>query len=627
MKKIFNLVLAAFVLFSAASCAGTLGGDNGDGNGGGSSSQSFVVSVSNITATSATVSVTPSNDATYYFDIMDKATVDGYSTLSEFAEAYIAYLKEYAVSNGYTIAEILSSGNDSYTFADIDPATSYYAFAVGVNANGAVTSNVTVKAFTTLNSGSGSGVTSNNTFSVDVTNVTATGATISVTPSNNDTYYFDLVEKEVYDQFPNGATFAAEYIAYLKEYFESYGYTMADLLSSGSDSYTYEGDNALTPATNYVAFAVGVSTAGDVTTNITLKEFATLSSGSGSGGSDATSQNTFAISVSGVTSTSATVSVTPSNSDTYYFDVYPKDVADQNGGLDALAVDLVVYLKELYESYGYTLANALSSGADGYTYEGESALDPGTTYYAFAFGVDSDGNVTTGVTSQTFTTEASGSTGGGTTIGDKNINNLVEGSCTNYGDFYEVGATNYWIDLYTADYSEALILEVQAAASATSCVGTYPFGLTFEAGSAISGFIYDNYLYGSYWAAISSSGSVSEYAMINGGSVSISKDGNNYVIALDATTEDGSTITASYNGELVESSETLSLKSNASKRKSFRITSVNSFKKLGDKNIMLKPISKKLVSTPAVAPVMSVKKFANLEAKAPKLTVYKAFVK
>lgn len=623
MKNILKLMLAAFVLFGAASC-NPWGDDDNWGNNGGSNGSSaaknFTIKVTDITTTGAKVSVIPSNVDTYYFDVMEQSTINGFSSMSAFATAYVEYLQEYAASYGYSLADTLSSGNDSYTITDtLEPGTKYYAFAFGLNANGTITTDVTLKSFTTLSSGSGSGsgATSQNTFSLNVTNITSNSATINVTPSNSDTYYFDLVEKEVYVQYIDSSSFAADYIADLKAYIAGSGYTLADVLSSGNDGYTYDGN--LDAGTTYVAFAFGVNASGEITTAVTSKEFTTLSSGSGGG---ATSQNTFEISVSGITSTSATVSVNPSNSDTYYFDVYPKDVADQYGGLNALASDYVAYLKELYESYGYTFADALSTGADYYTFDGN--LDPSTTYYAFAFGVNADGTITTEVTSKTFTTEASGSTGG-----SLDLSNLADGGYMNYGDYYEVGANNWYIELYTADYSEMVVLEVQTSASATSCVGTYPFNTTFAAGSAISGFIYEQYLFGSYWAKLSAStGDLEDYALINNGSLSISKSGSNYVIALDATTDEGSAITASYNGELIDYSTVTSVMSNTPARKKFRITNLDSFKKLGGKNIMLKPISKKLVSTPAAAPLkMTIKKHANIEAKAPKFTVNKAFTK
>lgn len=630
MKNLFKLILAAVVLFGAASC-GLLGeeGNGGGNNGGGSSSSNFAISVTNITSTSATVSVTPLISGTYYFDVMDQSTVNSFSTLTSFAEAYIQYLKEYAASNGISFSDSLSAGRDSYTFSDmLEPGVKYYAFAFGVTSNGTLTSEVTVKSFTTLTSdsgnGSGNGSTSQNTFAISVSGITSDSATVSITPSNNDTYYFDVVETEFVEQYSSLKEMAADYIAYLKEYFESYGYTLADALSSGSDSYTYEGD--LDPSTSYYAFVFGVNGDGTITTDVTVKSFSTAASSSTGGGS--TSQNTFNVSVSNVTSDSATVSVVPSNNDTYYYDVYEADVVNQYGDINTFAADYIAYIIDYISGSGYSIADLLSSGSDSYTYEG--ILTPSTAYYAFAFGVNASGAVTTKVSYKTFTTSAAGSTGGGSTTGGLNITNLAMGGCTNYGDFYEIGATNYWIELYTADYSEALVLEIQTSLSATSCVGTYPFNLTFEAGSAISGFVYNQYLYGSYWAALTSDGGVSSYAMIDSGSVSISKSGDNYVITVDAATDEGETITASYNGVLEESVDTYSVMSVGSKRKSFRITSVNSFKKLGGRNIMLQPIHKKFASVPAVAPApakISIKKKVNLEAKAPQLTIYKALKK
>lgn len=475
MKKIFNLILAAFVLLGTASCDGLFSPTGGNG----SSSSDFTIKISNVSATNATVGVTTTYSGTYYFDVMEQDVVDAYDSLAEFAEAYAEYLQEYAAQYGLTFADAISSGNDSYIFTTLNPNTKYYAFVFGLNTNGVVTTDVTLKAFTTL---SGGGVTSKNTFSVDVTNITADGATISVTPSNSDTYYFDVVEKAVYSSYADGKEFAVEYINYLKYYYEGYGINLTDLLSSGADSYTYGGDNPLSPGTGYVAFAIGVSTNGEITTNIEIEEFTTLSGGSDSGS--------------------------------------------------------------------------------------------------------------------------------GSTPGDKNISNLVQGWFTNYGDFYEMGATNYWIDIYNADYSEALILDLQAAPSATSFVGTYPFNLSYEAGSAISGFIYDSYFCGSYWAALSASGSVSDYALISDGSVTISKDGDNYVLSLNATTDDGYTITASYNGVLEEEVATLSVLSNGSKCKGFRVAGLDSFKKLA--------------SAPAK---FSLKKQMNVEPKVSKFAVNKAFGK
>ena len=55
-------------------------GGNGNGNGNSGTTTSFVIDVTDITATGATVSVTPSTNETYYFDVIEKAYFDTYAT-------------------------------------------------------------------------------------------------------------------------------------------------------------------------------------------------------------------------------------------------------------------------------------------------------------------------------------------------------------------------------------------------------------------------------------------------------------------------------------------------------------------------------------------------------------------
>ncbi len=292
MKKIFNFMLAMLAVCGVA-CdqlggllnGGISNGGNGNGNGNGGTTTSFVIDVTNITATGATVSVTPSTNETYYFDVIEKAYFDTYATEEEFAADYVADIQatinEINSSNGanYTLAEFLSSGSDSYTYeeGDLEPNTDHYAFAFCLSANGEIKGGFTKKAFKTLNEAT----TSENTFQVEVSNISATGVTVSVTPSNYDTYYFDVIEKDIYDAYTDKKAFAAEYIAEVKDIYESYGFTFADALSSGYDTYSF--DDLFDPNTAYYAFAFGVTTSGTISTDVTTVEFTTLASGDDSG--------------------------------------------------------------------------------------------------------------------------------------------------------------------------------------------------------------------------------------------------------------------------------------------------------------------------------------------------------
>ncbi len=112
---------------------------------------------------------------------------------------------------------------------------------------------------------------SNVTFDIQVSDITATTATVTVAATPDDApFYFDVIEADLVAYY--GATYIAEVLleqmvelweGQYKEMYEGYGYTFADLfLSAGTDSYTYEGNTALDPSTEYavVAFAVDPTT-------------------------------------------------------------------------------------------------------------------------------------------------------------------------------------------------------------------------------------------------------------------------------------------------------------------------------------------------------------------------------
>ena len=394
--------------------------------------------------------------------------------------------------------------------------------------------------------------TPSNTFVISVSDISTTGATVSVTPSTDESYYFDIVDKTYYDAYADKQAFLVDYIAEIKAYIDelaAYGYviTFADFVSYGPDAYAF--DDLLDPGTEYYAIAFGLSTDGVATTAPTVKEFKTLSDGGNNGGGS--SQNAFSISVSGVTATGVTVNVTPSNNDSYYFDVIEKSVFDSYNSPAAFAADYWAMVAEVYESYGYPISYALSQGSDGYTYE--DSLDPNTEYYAFAFGVSTAGTITTGVTTKAFTTLGSGNTGGGSQGGDKNFTNLVEGYYTNYGDYYGVNAANWYIDLYTANTADVVVVELLTDMSATSFTGSYKLSSSLAVGSAVAGGEdADGYLYGSLWGLSDGDGFLSEYLLLKSGDVSISKSGSTYTLVLDAVADDGTSIKASYTGALEE---------------------------------------------------------------------------
>lgn len=110
------------------------------------------------------------------------------------------------------------------------------------------------------------------------------------------------------------------------------------------------------------------------------------------------------IQVTDITATKATITCTPDplTGFTYYYDYLPKEIADILYPTDEEKINYLVQRLNEYLEYGYTWADLITEGKDTYTCTG---LDPLTEYYAVAFGVDANGNVTSKLYKTEFTTK------------------------------------------------------------------------------------------------------------------------------------------------------------------------------------------------------------------------------
>lgn len=146
------------------------------------------------------------------------------------------------------------------------------------------------------------------TFTFDITDITATSAVITCTPSVNDkTYFFDCMEKSLYDQIhTSDEAFSAALLESLEAMGAEYGMTLeqvlSQLLSTGVDVWD---PNGLKSSTEHVAYAFGLNTDGTVTTAIATKSFTTKEAAGGSdtgswlGEWDATSTGSLVWNISG----------------------------------------------------------------------------------------------------------------------------------------------------------------------------------------------------------------------------------------------------------------------------------------------------------------------------------------
>ena len=111
---------------------------------------------------------------------------------------------------------------------------------------------------------------------IQVTNITATKATVTCTPDplTGFTYYYDYLPKEEADLLmPTDEDKISYFVQVINEVLANYqDLSLADLIDEGVAEYTFTG---LTPLTEYYAIAFGIDASGNVTTKLYKEEFTT----------------------------------------------------------------------------------------------------------------------------------------------------------------------------------------------------------------------------------------------------------------------------------------------------------------------------------------------------------------
>lgn len=283
LKSYLRMLLAAVTLMFV-----TTGCNDDEEKVGPPPSYTFGIAVSDVTETEATVTVTPSNDqATYYYGAVKKADFDAFESDAAYAQNILATLKAAADRKVLSLEEYLqtalSKGSSPKKIADLMAGTDYYAVAIGILTDGRFTSDLVKETFKTINAPEPA-----LELTIDVTDITATAAKVSVTSSDETSpYYFDLLDEEDYQLYggtPEGIT---EFISELWAFYQTQYPTLtlpqilSQIVSIGNDSYDFDG---LTPAAKYYTFAIGVdATTGAATTTAVVKEFTTQAGGGGEG--------------------------------------------------------------------------------------------------------------------------------------------------------------------------------------------------------------------------------------------------------------------------------------------------------------------------------------------------------
>lgn len=350
----------------------------------------------NVTANSFSITIVPSDDHVgYFYDVFPAAMYEEYC-LSD-PENVPAYIKEYisalAVENKMTAPAVVGAISnygaltDDFTLEDgIQPANTYYVYAVGIGADGSATTDAKVISVTT-------GRAPMNTFEINISSVQDDRASVYVIPTQQESYValFELQEY-MYDEQGNPLSddeIIDAILAAQGSYITNHVYSSTSSVS----------ECPLIPNKNYWCLVFGYF-GGEVTTPLTKVAFKT---------EPADPQDVeFIITVGETTTTTASVSFQPYLEPTpHMFNYMPYSTYVEYGANDdaikrfndELVASLWNPAKMSREEW---LSRSLETRYNSWLIEG---LEPNTKYVAYVIGMVPDGTYTTKAFIKEFTTK------------------------------------------------------------------------------------------------------------------------------------------------------------------------------------------------------------------------------
>ncbi len=325
----------------------------------------FGITLSNITATGVDMRVVPLDAAgSYYFDVIAKATLDEHhgGDIGRMMERMMAEAEQMYGSMEEALANLASRGEQEHSFTRLSPASEHVAFAVGLGADGAVNTEVVSEPFRTEE------LSDAVTFEVEFTNRYYDGADFTVTPSDDEfPYYCTIRPAFQYDELSDQEL--------LEKVVAEDGFMIDFYATTGV--YEYENENVWLTDTGYLVLVFGWAD-GAATTNIHRFPFRTLEP------NIPPSECRFDVEVTGLTSRSVTVAITPSDeTSVYMWDlIADADYQQFKGNMKQYVTD---YVAADIESLDYNRER----GVGGNIFS--KMLEPGTTYYVWAACIDEFG--------------------------------------------------------------------------------------------------------------------------------------------------------------------------------------------------------------------------------------------
>lgn len=329
----------------------------------------------------AEIVISPSDtEVKYYYLILGQMEYDLYgAAMPDAVEGYLDYLLNYWKYSGYTpdmIYDLYSVKGRLEFEEELEPKSNYWIGVFAWDEDCNITSEIAWEAF------QAPGLESDNTITLEVTDITSTSAKFVTSVTNDDPYWVGIQP---------AATIAGWDDEYLMWAIVDY-YDVASEVVTGNKERIFDG---LNPDTEYVAIAFGFD-GGSWTTGLSRVDFKTSAAGD-------PSQCTFEFRIDNLKSRSVDITVLPSDqSVSYHWDLFEADMTEDE--IRQMFQENIDYQMEMgwvssaLEYWQYTVVR----GNDAYSW---TSLTPNSSYKVMAVAIDmTTGDYATDFFFETFTT-------------------------------------------------------------------------------------------------------------------------------------------------------------------------------------------------------------------------------
>lgn len=352
----------------------------------------FEIEILDLHSSHCKVRVNPADKTSPYFcGVATQEYLSTFGSMDDMMTTATNFIETTILENGdVPVSELMKSGVYEREVTGLQPEMTFVVFACHTDETGAVVSDVTVVVATTP-----ALEASQNTFEIEVDQITATSAMLFITPSNDD----DYVWLEFPDYIYEGMTME-ELEAFLLQNYKPFF-----PLHTNSGEMVHSFDDALEPDTEYMIIVFGYD--GGLTTPLTTKKFRTLEPND-------PSNTTFSFEYGAMTARSVTVTFKPSDvSVAYLAIVADEDMLEKKGGVNADGVKALID-SQIKKAIALGDCEDRAEFASYYAQRGKKtgnfALTPGMKHYACAVCVDAEGNYASEVAIDEFTAPAEGKT-------------------------------------------------------------------------------------------------------------------------------------------------------------------------------------------------------------------------